>query len=186
MTRPKYPPGDWRAQPRHNPRTELLEKQVLFLEWLVDPDIQLGKPTLRSIADELQLDPSTLSHWKKEPLFVEAWNKRLSELNVSPERTQRLVEQMYLIASGETESARTADQIKAMELYLRFVEKISPPRLLVEAVRPAHELSDAQLADQLEAEAQSLRSRAIDVPSRQITTGAELRAELARDLASGE
>lgn len=185
----KYAPGDWRKPNRDQHPTELTEKQKIYLDWRTDAEVQSERPTKMSIAAELGVNPSTLAKWEKTPLFIAEWNKRLAEMNVSPERTQRLMERLYTTAAGDRGDAKPTDEIKATELYMRLVEKISPPVQLVkvELSRPASELSDDELALKLEQQARALRGETVlettatIMPAR-ITTAAGVREELARDL----
>jgi hypothetical protein len=181
MSPAKYKDGDWRKPDRHYGPTELSPEQEAFLDWLTDPE---RSGTQTSLAAELGVDPKVLTRWKGAKLFRAQWDKRLAELNVSPERTQRIIESAYKIAVGEAAST-VSDQLSAMKLYLQVVEKISPPtqRVVFEVERPAMEMTDEELADHFERKALQARSRAntIDVSSYEITTGEQLKAELARD-----
>jgi hypothetical protein len=119
------------------PRNEdgLTAQQAEFLEWLVDPQRQ-GSQSAK--ARELGLSPPTVVEWKRNIFFRKAWDKKLAELNVSPERTQNVMEAAYAEA--------IKGNVKAMELYMRLVDRISPNRVVVEEKRPVSEMSDGELA----------------------------------------
>jgi hypothetical protein len=82
---------------------------------------------------------ATLVNWKKTLRFRQAWERKLAEMNVSPERTQGIMDAAYVQA--------LKGNVKAMELYMRLVDKISPNRVVVEDKRGMAELSDEELAD---------------------------------------
>lgn len=113
----------------------LTEGQLAFLEWLTDPE-RAGSQN--GFAANLGVDSGTLSKWKKDPWFRDAWNQRLAELNVSPERTQNVVDAAYKLA--------IRGDVQAMKLYLQLIERISPDNTVVIKDRRAAELSDADLA----------------------------------------
>jgi hypothetical protein len=106
--------------------------------------------TQREWAVENGLHEDTMRRWKSDPRFVREWDRRCSELNVNPERVQGVVEAMWRkAAEGDT---------KAAALYLQYIDKFTPKRrVVVEDDRAASALSDAELADLLDAEVVQLR-----------------------------
>lgn len=152
MTKARFSEGDWR-KPARAPRSEITPAAEAFLEWLVDPD-RTGSQA--EYARTNGHDPSTLTKWKKDELFIRAWEKRLAAMNVSPERTQSLMDIAHDIAQNG--DAKDADRLKAVELYMRLVDKISPNRVVIEDSRSASDLSDEELASELEAQVIALRA----------------------------
>ena len=63
------------------------------------------------------------------------WEQKLRDLNISPDRTQALIDRLF-------ENGKQGD-VKAIELYLKFIEKLSPPTLRVE--RTAADLTDEEV-----------------------------------------
>lgn len=169
MTVPKYKDGDWRKPVRTNVRTDITEKQERFLDWLTDPE---RSGSQEQLAATLDLHYTTLSKWKTEALFVKRWEQRLRSMNVSPERTQLLMDRTFKIA----QDAKDADALKAIELYMKLVDRISPQRIAIEVERPLSEMSPEELAEA----AMSLRGSVVEATAR-ITTGAGILAELAND-----
>lgn len=144
-TPPTYPEGDWR-KPNRKKRTEMLPGQAEFLDWLTTVD---GRCTKAALAQQLGVSLSTLDNWRRDPIFVAEWEKRLSKLNVRPDRTQAVIDAMF-------EKAQSGD-VKAAELYMRLVDRLTPNRLVLEDQR-ASELSDEELAAELERQVQHLRA----------------------------
>lgn len=117
---------------------DLSDRQEKFLDWLVDPD---RKGSQADCARNIGVDPSTLSKWKRDGSFRSMWEKRLAELNVQPDRIQKVVEALYDAAIGGGQQS-----VKAMELYLRFTERFIPKQI-VDDGRGLRDLSDEDLAD---------------------------------------
>lgn len=120
-----------------------------FLDWLLlGPDRQ--PLTQREWAQEHELHEDSLRRWKRDPRFIREWDRRASEVNVSPERVQGVVDALW---------ARAAEgDVKAAGLYLQYVDKFTPKRrVVVDDDRDASGLSDVELADELEAEVRLLR-----------------------------
>jgi hypothetical protein len=80
---------------------------------------------------------------KRDVRFIREWDRRAAELNVHPERTQMVIDALFVAASG--------GDVKAASLYLQYIEKFTPRRrVIVDDERAAAGLSDAELADELE------------------------------------
>lgn len=119
----------------------LTAAQEEFLDWLVNPERQ---GTQSALAHKLGVHPNTLTSWKRDRPFRDEWDKRLAALNVSPDRIQRITDAMYEAAIGGGPQA-----VKAMELYLRFVDRFTPKQEIVTR-QTAEDLTDEELADALE------------------------------------
>jgi hypothetical protein len=62
-------------------------------------------------ADSKEMHENTLRSWEKKKNFIERWKLGVEGLNQSPERTQKLLDALYIKGiSGDTKSA---------ELYLK-------------------------------------------------------------------
>lgn len=144
--------GNGQADPRHLPyrmqpwfknpgvpaRTELIDTQLELIEWLVDPN-RLG--TQKTWAQEHGVNERTVSTWKKLPLFIDAWNTKLKELNVHPVRIQMVLDALW-------DKACQGDS-KAASLYLQYVERFTPKQQIVVKDRAVADLSDAELVEYL-------------------------------------
>lgn len=111
-----------------------------FIDWQVDPAPKSVKGSQAQWCKTHGVQESSVRRWKRDPRFKDALQSRLDELNISPDRIQEVVDAMFQQA--------TEGNTKAAELYLRFVERLQPPRVVVE--KAAAELSDEELAAALE------------------------------------
>lgn len=118
----------------------LTENQLAFIEWMVDPSPKSVKGSQAQWCRSRKIDESNPRKWRRSRPFREALQARLDELNVAPDRIQEVVNALFVQA--------TEGNTKAAELYLRFVERLQPPKVVVE--RSAAELSDEELAAALE------------------------------------
>lgn len=119
-------------------RTEVSSTQIEFIEWLCDMDrvgTQIEWATTHGVSRD------TVSRWKREPLFVDAWNARLKELNVHPVRIQRVLDAIW-------QKAVDGDS-KAASLYLQYVEKFTPQQKVIVRDKTISEMSDNELAESL-------------------------------------
>lgn len=133
----------------------LSEQQDAFIEWLTDPSARGASESQNAFAERLGVNKGTLSKWKKDPAFRKEWERRLAELNVSPDKLQTLMDRMFDLANHD--DVRPADQLKAMELYFRLVDRMTPDKTLVLSSTPAEELTDEELERQLEDQLTALR-----------------------------
>jgi hypothetical protein len=84
----------------------------------------------------LGVDPTTLRRWEKKPVFKKEWDRRVSEIQGSPERTQKLLDSLYAKAlSGDN---------RAAQLYLQATNRLIPQQITVQT-SSASDLSDADL-----------------------------------------
>lgn len=117
---------------------ELTEEQLAFVDWLVDPEREGSQA---DFARQLGLHPSTLSVWKKDRAFRRVWDEKLAELNVDPDRIQKVIDALY-------KEALRGD-VKAMQLYLQYVDRFTPKTATVVEDRRAQEMSDEDIAQSL-------------------------------------
>jgi len=112
------------------PTIVLPENQQRFLSWLLDPRPEGAAPsdttkgTQNNMAHQLGLDKSTLSHWKKDPRFVQAWSEQLMEAAGSPATLQAMLG--ALVEIGRNTKAPAAARVAAVRNYLDVVDKHSP------------------------------------------------------------
>ena len=118
----------------------LPDKQLEFLEWLVSEDPNKGSE--RQYAAQRGMASETLRRWKKGMVFRQQWERRLAELNISPQKVQDVVDAMHQkAAAGDT---------RAAELYLRYIDRLKPPTVVV-TDQSVRSLSDDELAAKLAA-----------------------------------
>lgn len=117
--------------------TPLLEaRQLEYLEWLVTPSPERNPKTQIEMSRHLGVDPKTLRRWEKKPAFKQEWDRRVNEIQGSPERTQRLLDSLYSKALGGDN--------RAAQLYLQATNRLvtTPPQ---SQTTTASELSDEEL-----------------------------------------
>tara|TARA_Y100001951_G_scaffold89163_1_gene81323 strand:- start:198 stop:476 length:279 start_codon:yes stop_codon:yes gene_type:complete len=86
---------------------------------------------------------------KRDSRFAREWDRRAAELNVHPERTQGVIDALH--------GAAVRGSVQAASLYLQYVEKFTPKRRVVVDDAAVVDLSDGELADELEAQVRHLR-----------------------------
>lgn len=121
-------------------KTQMLDvRQEQYLNWLLAPAHERTPSTQTQFAEELGVDPTTLRRWEKKEYFKKEWERRVNDLQGSPERTQRLLDALYNKAiEGDT---------RAANLYLQATHRLIPPPTAT-TNRSMAELSDEEL-DQL-------------------------------------
>ena len=137
--------------------------------WKVDPDS--GEKTMpkswRNLLDWLlqgpDRDPRTQYEWaaengvhedsirriKRDQRFAKEWDRRCAELNIHPERTQSVIDSLHAAAVG--------GNVQAANLYLQYTDRFTPRQRLLQEEPVASDLSDLELADELEAQVRHLR-----------------------------
>lgn len=122
-------------------------RQEQLLTWLLTPANSRVPSSQDKLAEELGVDETTLRRWKKKPAFKLEWEKRVNELQQSPERTQKLLDRLYERAmEGDNNSAK---------LYLQATNRLAPTQVHVEHSTKPSEISDAELDALIASAAQS-------------------------------
>jgi hypothetical protein len=120
--------------------TTLTQEQQRYLDWLCTAPAERQPSLKKDMADALGVDVTTLRRWEKKPFFKDEWQKRVDDIQGSPERTQALLDTLYKKAlDGDTKSA---------QLYLQATNRMAPPTVEIKSDRKAADLSDDEL-DQL-------------------------------------
>ena len=138
-----------------------------FLDWYCDPRREAGD-TLDVWATPNNVARVTVSRWLEDPRVVAVLDHRFEILNGRPERVQQVIRAVH------DRAVQTGD-VRAAELYLRYVDKLKPARVIHED-RRVNDLSDEELRRELERAARELYSRGshqaitgeasyVDVPS---------------------
>lgn len=109
-----------------------------YIEWLCDPERDGSKAQW---AKSRGLHPGTVYNWMQDRWFKAAYEQRLAELNIHPDRIQAVVDALWRAASG--------GDTKAASLYLQYVDRLQPKRVVIEDARVAA-LSDEELAVELQ------------------------------------
>jgi hypothetical protein len=122
-------------------RTESLflsQEQEAYLEWLLTPEDARKPATKKAWAEEHEVHINTLGTWEKKKQFIERWALGVKGMAQSPERTQSLLDALYLKGiSGDVKSA---------ELYLKATGYIQQSQTLnIKTETSVKDLSDAEL-----------------------------------------
>lgn len=136
------------------PSSLLDSRQLEYLEWLVTPQAERVPRTQLEMSRHLGVDPKTLRRWEKKPTFKKEWDKRVSEIQGSPERTQMLLDALYAKALGGDN--------RAAQLYLQATNRLvvaQPPT----QTTSASELSDEELDKLLVSLAEREQSKRLKV-----------------------
>lgn len=122
-------------------------RQEQLLNWLMTPAPHRVPTSQDKLAQQLGVDETTLRRWKRKPAFKMEWERRVGELQQSPERTQKLLDTLYERAlQGDNNSAK---------LYLQATNRLAPTQVHVEHSTKPSEISDAELDALIAAAAQS-------------------------------
>jgi hypothetical protein len=124
-----------------NALPELSALQEEFIEWLVDPERQGSE---KQWARDHGINEATKTRWKHSPFFRRGLQRRMDELNLSPDRVQAVLNNMHRLA---TSSGREA--VMAAKTYLQHVERLEPTRKPIED-RAIKDLTHEELLEQLE------------------------------------
>lgn len=115
------------------------ERQEKYLNWLLVPAPMREPKTQEAYAVIEGVDTTTLRRWQKKPHFKAEWQKRVEELQGSPERTQKLLDTIYQRALGGDN--------KAAQLYLQATNRLAPTQVNVTHTQSLAEISDSDLED---------------------------------------
>lgn len=123
---------------RRNPLDGLTRDQSDFLDWLVEPAQTRTPKTQSAYAEENHVNERTLREWKKRQDFREAWDRRLSDLNIDPGRIQDVIDSMWAQACR--------GNVKAAELYLKYIDRFRDIKEVITTVS-AEDLTDEELEE---------------------------------------
>lgn len=127
-------------------RRDLTDLKEEFMLWLLDP-ARMG--SYKEWAEAHGCNENTLRNWRKDPAFKSELDRRLMQMNVDSIRIQKVVDAMW-------DKAAQGD-VKAAELYLRYIEKLQPSRPVLEDDTDVSKLSDEELLAALQMATQTLR-----------------------------
>ena len=112
-----------------------------FLDWLLsDPK----DPATRIAWCEQQgIHEDTPKRWKRDKRFQEEWEKRAREKNISVDRVQSVVDSLHQAAIN--------GDVKAASLYLQYIDRFTPKRVVKVEESDTKGLSDDELLAELRA-----------------------------------
>lgn len=130
------------------------ERQEKYLNWLLVPSGHRTPKTQDAYAKEENIDVTTLRRWQKKPHFKAEWQKRVEELQGSPERTQKLLDEIYQRALGGDN--------KAAQLYLQATNRLAPQQVNITHTQSLAEISDKDLEDLIASVASAEKSARLE------------------------
>jgi transcriptional regulator with XRE-family HTH domain len=120
-----------------NENTVLTQPQIEYLDWLSTAPSERTPLTKTALAEQLGVNRKTLNRWEQNKVFRDQWEQRVSAIQGSPERTQRLLDTLYHSAlDGDTKSA---------QLYLQATNRMAPPTVEIKNEKRSADLSDDEL-----------------------------------------
>lgn len=120
-----------------NEDSVLTKAQTEYLEWLCTAPTERDPSTKTALAERLGVNRKTLTRWESNPLFRKEWESKVTAIQGSPERTQRLLDTLYNSAiNGDTKSA---------QLYLQATNRMAPPTVEIKNEKRTSDLSDSEL-----------------------------------------
>ena len=130
------------------------ERQEKYLNWLIVPSKHRQPATQEAYAKAENIDTTTLRRWQKKPHFKAEWQKRVEDLQGSPERTQKLLDEIYARALGGDN--------KAAQLYLQATNRLAPQQVNITHTQSLAEISDSDLEDLIASVASAEKSARLE------------------------
>ena len=122
-------------------RTErllLTKMQEEYLEWLVTPKESRTPKTKKEWAEQHGIHFNTVGVWEKRKDFKERWELAVKGLTQSPERSQALLDALYVKG--------IAGDVRSAELYLKATGQMaSQQNINIKTETSVKELSDEEL-----------------------------------------
>jgi transcriptional regulator with XRE-family HTH domain len=115
----------------------LTQAQEQYVAWLILPEDQRQPPLKKDFAELIGVTTSTLVNWEKKKPFIERWRLGVEGLNQSPERTQRLLEALYVKG--------VAGDVKSAELYLKATGNMPNQTMTIKNETTVKEMTDDEL-----------------------------------------
>ena len=113
--------------------------QSKFLDWMLsDP----REPATRSEwCEQNGVHYDTPKRWKRDRRFNEEWERRAREKNISVDRVQSVVDSLHRAAIN--------GDVKAASLYLQYIDRFTPKRVVRVEDADTQALSDDDLLAEL-------------------------------------
>lgn len=122
---------------KQNEEMTLTAPQEKYLDWLCTAPSERVPVSKNKYSLENTVDISTMRRWEKKDIFRSRWKTQVDDIQGSPERTQKLLDNLYNKAlEGDTKSA---------ELYLKATNRMAPPSVTISSNKKTVDLTDAEL-----------------------------------------
>tara|TARA_S200002703_G_scaffold159693_2_gene174153 strand:+ start:1805 stop:2233 length:429 start_codon:yes stop_codon:yes gene_type:complete len=113
-------------------------RQEKYLNWLLTPPHERIPSSQLKYCEENEIDPTTVRRWQKKAWFIKEWDRRVEELQGSPERTQRILDALY--------DKGVDGDVRAAKLYLEATHRLTPaPSSSKGSSKGMADLSDGEL-----------------------------------------
>ena len=115
-----------------------------FITWLLTPKPERDPATQEQLAEFFGISSWTLSNWKKDPEFIEAWNASYLTGIGSPESKSDIMTTLLRTATDPDDPKH----VQAAKAYFEIEGSLRPTRNQVDikvSSTPASELSDEEL-----------------------------------------
>ena len=93
----------------------MLADQNRFIEWLLRPKVERAPRTQADLAEQMGVDPSQLSAWKRDVEFLQAWDAQYLRTIGSPETKMKIMQTLMATATD-------ADDPKHVQAAKTFFE----------------------------------------------------------------
>ena len=101
-----YPEGEsWKTGVVHN-----ADKRTVFVEWACTPKEARQPPTLRALAEELEVSEATIHNWKRHPDLAREIQRRTAQ-TMRVDQVPNILNALYERAMGDTGAANAAAKI---------------------------------------------------------------------------
>lgn len=118
-------------------RLFLTEVQEAYLAWLLTPEDTRDPKTKKDWAEKHDVHNNTLGVWEKNKVFKERWELGVKGMAQSPERTQALLDALYVKG--------IAGDVKSAELYLKATGQMQQAQTVNINTSSVKELTDEEL-----------------------------------------
>lgn len=118
----------------------MTEQQAEFLDWWVTPNPDKVPRSIIAWAVEHDVTTETLRRWRKHDWWEVALRKRLAELNVSPDRVQAVIDNLFAAACSEAK-----DRVQAARVLLEYTQQLMPVQPVLPADRGPENLTDEEV-----------------------------------------
>jgi len=113
-----------------------------YLDWLLTDEHERFPDTEAEWSRLYEVARDTVKKWRQDRRFKEAWERRATEKNISPDRLQKVIDVLYRSAVG------TGD-VAAAKQFLLYAEKLMPPKTVQRDASVAH-MTDVELRAEVE------------------------------------
>lgn len=131
---------DGRGQHQVVPITDF--RKQTYLAWLCTPLKERDPRNQTALAKQLGVGRETLSRWKDDKEFIEAWEKMYLKNIGDPSRKSEIMDTLYATATDKDDPKHVA----AAKQYFEIEGSVKPAKVEVQVTGNAKDLTDEQLS----------------------------------------